>query len=84
MSTTNIDLGKHFTGFINNLKKNGRYHNESEAVRAGLRLLEVQETECQTRLEALKQSLTEGEESGESPLTHAQIIAEAKAELHAR
>ncbi len=83
MPTTSIDLGEHFTGFINDLKESGRYRNASEAVRAGLRLLEEQEAEYQTKLEALRQALTEGEESGESTRTHAQIIAEAKAELNA-
>ena len=83
MPTTSIDLGEHFTGFINDLKESGRYRNASEAVRAGLRLLEAQETEYQTKLEALRRALIEGEESGESTRTHAQIIEEAKAELHA-
>ena len=84
MPTTSIDLGEHFTGFLNELKQSGRYRNASEAVRAGLRLLEEQEAEYQTKLEALRAALIEGEESGESALTHAQIIAEAKAELNAR
>ena len=35
-------------------------------------------------LEALRQALIEGEESGESDLSYDEIIAEAKAELHAR
>lgn len=83
MPTTSIDLGEHFTGFITNLKESGRYRNASEAVRAGLRLLEEQETAHQTKLEALRQALAEGEESGESTLTHAQIIAKAKDELNA-
>lgn len=83
MATTSIDLGEHFTGFITNLKESGRYRNASEAVRAGLRLLEEQEAEYQTKREALRQALIEGEESGESTRTHAEIIAQAKAELNA-
>ncbi len=81
MPTTSIDLGDHFTGFINDLKDSGRYRNASEVVRAGLRLLEEQEAEYRTKLEVLRQSLIEGEESGESHLTHAEIIAHAKAKL---
>lgn len=82
MPTTSIDLGEHFTSFISNLKETGRYRNASEAVRAGLRLLEEQEAEYQTKLENLRQALLAGEESGESTLTHAQIIAQAKAKLN--
>jgi antitoxin ParD1/3/4 len=34
------------------------------------------------KLETLRQALQVGEDSGESTLTHAQIIAKAKAELN--
>ena len=84
MPTTSIDLGEHFTNFIADLKESGRYRNASEAVRAGLRLLEEQEAEYQTKLENLRLALKEGEDSGESTLSHAEIIAEAKAELNGR
>ena len=84
MSTTSVDLGKHFIGFISNLKETGRYRNTSEVVRAGLRLLEEQETDYQTKLEVLRQAIIDGEESGESHRTHAEIIAEAKAEFTAQ
>jgi len=81
---TSVKLGNHFDGLIADLTANGRYKNASEAVRAGLRLLEEQETEHQTKLEALRQALIEGEESGISNKSHADIIAEVKAELNAR
>lgn len=84
MPTTSIDLGEHFTGFVADMKETGRYRNASEVVRAGLRLLQEQEAEYQAKLEALRQALAEGEESGESSKTHAEIIAEAKAELNDR
>lgn len=82
MATTSIDLGEHFTNFVTALKETGRYRNVSEAVRAGLRLLEREEAEYQTRLETLRRALDDGESSGESAKSHAEIIAEAKAELN--
>ncbi|WP_417559474.1 type II toxin-antitoxin system ParD family antitoxin [Marinomonas sp.] len=82
MATTSVDLGEHFTSFLSELKETGRYRNASEAVRAGLRLLEEQETEYRAKLETLRQALQAGEDSGESKLSHAQIIAKAKAELN--
>ena len=81
---TSVKLGKHFDALIAQLTESGRFRSASEAMRAGLRLLEEDEAEYKTKLEALRQALIEGEESGESNLSYDEIIAEAKAELHAR
>lgn len=56
---TSITLNEHFNSFIDNQLKNGRFSSTSEVVRAGLRLLEEEET----KLIALRKMLDEGESS---------------------
>ncbi|MFQ5451862.1 MAG: type II toxin-antitoxin system ParD family antitoxin [Nitrospinaceae bacterium] len=57
---TSISLGDHFTNFIDRQVSQGRYGSASEIVRAGLRMLE----EHESKVEALRSALIEGEESG--------------------
>lgn len=57
---TSVTIGEHFETFIAHQIKIGRFSSASEAVRAGLRLLEEKEL----KLESLRRALKAGEESG--------------------
>ena len=54
---TSVTLGEHFGNFVDNKIQQGRYESTSEAVRAGLRLLE----EHETKLDLLREKLSLGE-----------------------
>ncbi|MEA1911921.1 MAG: type II toxin-antitoxin system ParD family antitoxin [Spirochaetota bacterium] len=69
---TSVALGEHFNGFITNQIKSGRFGSASEVVRAGLRLLENNET----KLETLRTMLAEGEKSGLTDYNYKTFIAE--------
>lgn len=73
--TTSFILGDHFDQFINRQIQSGRFGNASEVIRASLRLMEEEEQ----KLEALRQALIAGENSGEGvPLDMQEIIRKAK------
>lgn len=54
---TSVSLGNHFTDFVDERVKTGRYASTSEAVRAGVRLLEQEGT----KLDPLRKTLAIGE-----------------------
>ena len=59
---TSVTLGAHYEKFIAQQVEQGRFGTTSEAIRAGLRLLEEREM----KVAALRRALVEGEESGPS------------------
>lgn len=69
---TSITLGDHFESFISTQLESGRYGSASEIVRAGLRLLEDSESKRQ----ALRQMLIQGEESGIAEYNYKDFLSE--------
>lgn len=57
---TSVSLGNYFEKFVDNSVSDGRFKNASEVIRAGLRLLEEEES----KIIALKKAINEGIESG--------------------
>lgn len=61
--STSVALSDHFRAFAERKVAEGRFGSTSEVVRAGLRLLEMEEE----KLESLRAALIAGEESGVLP-----------------
>ena len=57
---TSISLGNYFDEFVQSSISQGRFKNVSEVIRAGLRLLEEEES----KVSALKSAIQEGIDSG--------------------
>ncbi|MCO5231866.1 MAG: type II toxin-antitoxin system ParD family antitoxin [Chitinophagales bacterium] len=78
MKNTSISLGDYFDQFVSNQVSAGRYKNVSEVVRAGLRLLEEEES----KVIALKAAIQKGIDSGIAhdfdPEKHLQQLKEIK------
>jgi antitoxin ParD1/3/4 len=71
-------LGDHFETFISSQLESGRYGSASEIVRAGLRLLE----DSESKLQALRQMLIQGEESGIADYNYKDFLVELDEHKH--
>ena len=60
MKNTSVSLGNYFDQFVQSRVSTGRYKNVSEVIRAGLRLLENEES----KVMALREAIKNGKESG--------------------
>jgi antitoxin ParD1/3/4 len=77
--TQTVSLGEHWNNLIESLLNSGRYASVSEIMRDSLRLLE--EKEANSKLQALRNALIEGEDSGDvGELSMETIKLEAKKE----
>ena len=65
MPTRNVNLTDHYDRFLARQIEDGRFKNVSEAVRAGLYLLERQQREDEARLEALRRDARAGQDAYE-------------------
>ncbi|MBR0755109.1 type II toxin-antitoxin system ParD family antitoxin [Bradyrhizobium jicamae] len=61
---TSYSIGKHFEAMIDDLVESGRYATASEVMREGLRLVEEREARRQAKLEALREEIQKGFDSG--------------------
>lgn len=73
---TSVTLGPYYEKFIAQQVSRGRFGSASEAIRAGLRLLEERES----KLTLLRRALIEGEESGAADYSLKGLIEELDAE----
>jgi antitoxin ParD1/3/4 len=77
--TQTVSLGEHWNNLIESLLNSGRYASVSEIMRDSLRLLE--EKEANSKLQALRNALIEGEDSGDAgELSMETVKLEAKKE----
>jgi antitoxin ParD1/3/4 len=75
---TSVTIGEHYDNFISEQVAQGHYGAASEAIRAGLRLLEERET----KLSILRRALAEGEASGTADYNLKGLIDELDGESH--
>ena len=75
---TSISLGNHFEEFVDNKVSTGRFKNASEVIRAGLRLLEEEETKILTLKKAITTGIKSGVASNFDPKNHLEKLKAAK------
>ncbi|HEV7717652.1 MAG TPA: type II toxin-antitoxin system ParD family antitoxin [Arsenicitalea sp.] len=82
---SSFTLGDHFEGFVRELVQSGRYASASEVLRDSLRLLEEREKLREIKLQALREAIQEGLESGDAePWDMEAIKAEGRRILASR
>ncbi len=82
MAAMNVSLTPELDRFVRDAVEGGRYASSSEVVRDALRLLQDRRRRDDIRLDALREEVRIGLESGPAaPLDMARVRARARAEL---
>jgi antitoxin ParD1/3/4 len=71
---TSISLGEHFDSFVRKSITKGRYKNASEVIRAGLRLLEEEESKVIALKNAIRKGIDSGIATDFDPKTHIESL----------
>jgi len=71
---TSISLGNYFDQFVQGILHKGRYKNASEVVRAGLRLLEEEETKMISLKNAIDEGINSGIDESFNPKDHLKML----------
>ena len=75
---TSISLGNYFDQFVQNRITQGRFKNVSEVIRAGLRLLEEEESKVIALRNAIQEGIDSGIASNFEPKKHLESLKEKK------
>lgn len=84
MATRNVVLTEQQDQLVNDLVRSGRYQNASEALRAGLRLLEREEAGLDALRERLEEGLREVHSGARAEGTGEEVIRRAFANARAK
>ena len=79
MKTTSVALGTYFENFVRTKVEQGRYNNASEVIRAGLRLLEENESHLQELRMAIADGMNSGLAMDFNPQEHLESLKEKRA-----
>ena len=71
---TSVALGNYFENFVEDKISQGRYKNASEVIRAGLRLLEAEESYLITLKNAIQEGLDSGIATDFEPQKHLESL----------
>jgi antitoxin ParD1/3/4 len=71
---TSVSLGDYFENFVDNRVSEGRYKNASEVIRAGLRLLEEEESKIQLLKTAIQEGIDSGINKDFNPTKHLESL----------
>uniref|UniRef100_UPI002628DBF1 type II toxin-antitoxin system ParD family antitoxin n=1 Tax=uncultured Christiangramia sp. TaxID=503836 RepID=UPI002628DBF1 len=75
---TSISLGDYFDEFVRGRINEGRYKNVSEVIRAGLRLLEEEESKVAVLKNAFQEGIDSGIDYNFDPKTHLESLKSNK------